>query len=419
MPLCAIGLNHKTAPVEVREQLVFGPDKIDEALHELLGLNGVDESAILSTCNRTEVYLHLQTDEVRAIVQWLGEYHGLAPDALKPYLYFHQDAAMVSHIFSVASGLDSMILGEPQILGQIKDAYRTARRSASLGLLLERLFQQTFAVAKQVRTDTAIGSSPVSVAFAAVTLSKQIFGDLAGHTALLIGAGETIELAARHLHENGLERMIVANRSIDRARDLASQFSGYAIGLHEIGAHLAEADIVIASTASPEPILRLDTVKKAVKRRKHRPIFMVDLAVPRDIEPAVDKLDDIYLYTVDDLEQVVQEGLQSRQQAAEQARELIETHANHYMGWLHSLEAVETIREYRDQANATRDAVLAKARRLLRNGRDPDQALQFLAHTLTNKLIHAPCSNLRQACHEQRTDFVDAARRLLSLDDGK
>ncbi|MGB0712575.1 MAG: glutamyl-tRNA reductase [Gammaproteobacteria bacterium] len=418
MPLLAIGLNHKTAPVDIREQVAFGPEHIADALRQLRDAPGVEETAILSTCNRTELYVHSASDNPAAVIDWISRFHHLPREKVAPYLYIHDNETMVRHMLSVASGLDSMVLGEPQILGQIKDAYRKAQENGVLGALLEKLFQHTFSVAKQVRTDTAIGSSPVSMAFAAVSLSKQIFGELTDQTALLVGAGETIELAARHLHESGLERMIVANRSVDRARDLAAQFQGYAIGLGEIDAHLAEADIVIASTASPDPLITKAMAKQAIKRRKHAPIFMVDLAVPRDIESDCSDLQDIYLYTVDDLEQVVQEGMKSRQEAAEEAREIVETQAAHYMGWMRSLEAVDTIRDFRERSHAARDEVLDKAQRLLRNGKSAEEALEFLANTLTNKLTHAPCIQLRKAMEQGQADYVDLARDLLDLGEG-
>ena len=416
MPLFALGLNHKTAPIDVRERLAFGPERLPEALDALSRMRGVDEAVILSTCNRTELYVQGETARTDSVVDWMERFQAPNGKRVRPYLYEHREEAMVRHVLRVASGLDSMVLGEPQILGQIKDAYRRAHAAGALGVHLEKLFQHSFSVAKQVRTDTAIGSSPVSMAFAAVRLSQQIFGSLADQTALLVGAGETIELAARHLHEQGLERMVVANRSVDRARDLAARFQGYAIGLEEIPAHLAEADIVIASTAGEQPLITRTMAEQAVRRRKHAPIFMVDLAVPRDIEATVGEMDDIYLYTVDDLEQVVQEGVNSRREAAEAAGEIIDAQAAHYMGWLRGLDAVDAIRAYREGASAHRDAVLEKARRMLDAGKDPDKTLEFLAHTLTNKLTHAPCVNLREAMREGRREWVEHARALLNLD---
>ena len=356
MPLFALGLNHKTAPVDVRERLAFSPDALPQALDALSRTAGVDEAVILSTCNRTELYVQGEAARSAPVMAWLSRFRTLDDARLRPYLYEHRDEAMVRHVLRVASGLDSMVLGEPQILGQIKDAYRQAHAAGVLGAHLQKLLQHSFSVAKQVRTNTAVGAGPVSVAFAAVRLSQQIFGSLDDQTALLVGAGETIELAARHLHEHGLERMVVANRSVERARDLATRFRGYAIGLDEISAHLAEADIVIASTAGAEPLITRAMAEQAVRRRKHAPIFMVDLAVPRDIEAAVGAMDDIYLYTVDDLAQVVQEGQNARREAAGAAGEIIDVQAARYMDWRRGLGAVDAIRAYREQARSHRDA---------------------------------------------------------------
>jgi glutamyl-tRNA reductase len=351
--------------------------------------------------------------------QWVSSFHGLDAGLVNPYLYIHRDREAVSHLFAVASGLDSMILGEPQILGQVKNAFQTAQNAGAVGKLLGRLFQATFAVAKQVRTDTAIGSSPVSVAFAAVTLARQIFADLSAQTALLVGAGETIELAARHLHQHGIGRMIVANRTVERAHGLAAQFDGFAIALTEIAAHLPEADIVISSTASPLPILGKGTVESALKKRRHRPVFMVDIAVPRDIEPEVAELEDVYLYTVDDLEEVIQENMRSRQEAAEQAKEIIETHADEFMGWLRSLDALTVIQDFRSRAESIRDEVLDKALRQIAAGKPAEEALQFLATTLTNKLLHAPSTQLRAAGSNGQIQLLEAASTLFQLGTGR
>jgi glutamyl-tRNA reductase len=415
MPILALGLNHKTAPVAVRERVTFGPDIIVGALHDLLQQPEVEESLILSTCNRTEIYCTVNDTGGEPVSRWLGRFHGLPSDRINPYLYTHFDQDAVSHLLRVASGLDSMVLGEPQILGQVKQAFQTACRARSCGKLLGRLFQHTFSVAKQVRTDTAIGSSPVSVAFAAVSLARQIFSELSEQTALLIGAGETIELAARHLHQHGIGRMVVANRTVERAHTLAAQFDGYAISLTEIATHLPEADIVISSTASPLPVLGKGTVESALKKRKHRPIFMVDLAVPRDIEAEVGELSDVYLYTVDDLDEVVEENKRSRQEAAEQAREIIDFHTGEFMGWLRSLDAVSLIQDYRGQALQLRDQVLQRALRQLANGKTPEEALGYLAHTLTNKLLHHPSARMRRAGMDGRLELLDAANELFQL----
>jgi len=349
MTILAVGLNHKTAPVDIRERISFGPDILVAALRNLTDTPGIAEGIILSTCNRTEIYCVLDGSQQASVGTWLGEFHGLEPERVDPYLYTHIDKNAVAHLLQVASGLDSMVLGEPQILGQVKSAFQSACAAGTVGKLLGRLFQHTFSVAKQVRTDTAIGNSPVSVAFAAVSLARQIFSNLQDQTALLVGAGETVELAARHLHQHGVGHIIVANRTVERAHGLAVQFGGYAIALTELANHLAEADILISSTASPLPVLGKGTVERALKVRKHRPIFMVDIAVPRDIEPEVGDLDDIYLYTVDDLQSVVEEGQRSRREAAEAAREIIDLHTGEFLAWLRSLDAVDLIQEFLDR----------------------------------------------------------------------
>jgi glutamyl-tRNA reductase len=415
MTLLALGLNHTTAPVAIRERVTFGPDIVVAALRSLCDLPGVSEAVILSTCNRTELYCHAEEEQVDAIREWIGDFHGLMINDISSYLYQHRDDDAVNHLLAVSSGLDSLVLGEPQILGQVKAAFQTACDAGHTGKILRRLFQHAFSTAKQVRTDTAIGDSPVSVAFAAVSLARQIFSDISEQTALLIGAGETIELAARHLHQHGVGRVIVANRTVARARDLAEQIDGFAIGLTELPAHLAEADIVIASTASPLPVLGKGMVERALKARRHRPIFMVDIAVPRDIEPEVAELRDVYLYTVDDLEEVIQENLKSRQEAAEQARDIIEFQVGEFREWLGSLDAVDLIADYRANAEAARDEVLGKAQRMLEAGKPPQEVITFLANTLTNKLLHTPSAQLRNAGSAGQRELLEAANKLFQL----
>ena len=312
----------------------------------------------------------------------------------------------------VACGLDSMVLGEPQIAGQMKEAYARANESGTLGQLLGKLYQRVFAVSKQVRTDTGIGSSPVSVAFAAVSLAKQIFGDLEETTVLLVGAGETIELTTRHLHSQGVKKIIIANRSIERAQKLADEFAAEAISLQHIATHLHRSDIVISSTASPLPIIGKGTVERALKQRKHEPIFMVDLAVPRDIEPEVSELDDIYLYSVDDLQSVINENMESRLQAAEQAREIIDTQVSHFLSWQRSLGAVDVIAQIRQHTQDLSNEVLSKAKKQLAAGQDAEQVLEFLANTLTNKFLHQPSTQLRQASQDNRDHILDIAQNL-------
>lgn len=416
MYLIVLGINHRTAPVEVRGQVTFPPEQLARALAELTALDDVHEAAILSTCNRTEVYCTRDDTASEAVADWLCRFHKIDPGTLQPHLYNYLEAEAVRHILRVAAGLDSMILGEPQILGQMKDSYQQALQANSLDTLVNRLFQHTFSVAKQIRTDTAIGASPVSVAFAAVSLARQIFGRLEKQTALLIGAGETIELTARHLHERGIGKIVIANRTVSRAHDLAAQFDGYGIELDEIPAHLAEADIVISSTGSSEPVITRGQVKKALKKRKHRPIFMVDIAVPRDIATDVAELDDIYLYTVDDLQQVIEENLHSREEAAQQAEEIIDVQVERFMAWMRSLNAVPTVRAYRDYAKSLGARELEKATRQLANGRPPQEVAETLTRNLIRKLTHNPSVNLRSAAAEGETGLFEAVRTLFHLD---
>ena len=416
MTLVAFGINHKTAPVDIREKVSFAPEKIPYALKDLTSNSDFNEAAILSTCNRTEIYCGMKEYNENRVVEWLSDFHRLESGKVRPYTYLHPDHDAVRHMLRVASGLDSLVLGEPQILGQMKTAFTAANEAGTTGKILNRLFQHTFKSAKQVRTDTAIGSSPVSVAFAAVSLGKQIFGDLSGKSVMLIGAGETIELAARHLHEQGIGKMIVANRTVEKAHKLTEEFGGYAISLTEIPDHLSEADIVISSTASPLPILGKGAVESALKDRRHQPMFMVDIAVPRDIEPEVDNLEDVYLYTVDDLQEVIQENMKSRQDAAKQAEEIIDTQVVHFMDWVDAQGSVSTIRAFRAQADRTREEMLIKSRKMLAAGEDPQHILDVLAHQLTNKLIHSPCSQLRSAGNDERNNLIGATRTLFNLD---
>lgn len=417
MPLIALGINHRTAPVELREKIAITGERVTDALRDLISMPTVNEAAILSTCNRTELYCGLEVNQPAALTSWLSRFNNLDPGLIKPHLYSHPNELAVRHMLRVAGGLDSMILGEPQILGQIKAAYQAASEAGTLDISLSKLFQHSFSVAKQIRTDTAIGESPVSVAFSAVNLAKQIFSNFKEHTALLIGAGETIELAARHLCDQNLGRTIVANRTPETAHRLAAVFKGYGIGLDEIPAHLAEADIVISATASEQHILTADMVRAALKGRRHRPVFMVDIAVPRDIDPLVAKLEDVYLYTVDDLQELIDEGLRSRKEAALQAEEIIDVQVEHFMAWLRAQGAVSTIREYREQAQQQRDEVLVKAKQMLANGKEPQRVLEFLANTLTNKLTHVPSVQIRKAAENEDTGLLLAAIALFKLDE--
>jgi glutamyl-tRNA reductase len=417
MQLAICGINHQTAPVHIRENIAFNDDVLAAALDSLRQQANVVEAVIVSTCNRTEIYCHLEEHNNTAIAEWLHDFQKQTANTLDEFLYYHTDEDAIRHLLRVACGLDSMVLGEPQILGQIKTAYTNALNANAIDKCLGRLFQHSFTVAKQVRTDTAIGNSPVSVAFAAVSLAKQIFSDLSASTALLIGAGETIELTARHLRDNNIGRIIIANRTIERAHTLAEQVNGYAISLGEMPGHLAEADIVISSTASQLPILGKGIVESALKARKRRPIFMVDIAVPRDIEPEVGDLEDIYLYCVDDLHGIIEENLQSRRDAAEQAEEIIDSQVDHFNAWLRSQDAVPVIRSLRANAEQESQQLVEKALKQLEQGTDAEQVVTDLARTLTNKLLHEPSRQLRQSGFDTDNNLLDAARRLFNIKD--
>lgn len=416
MGFLAIGINHKTAAVDVRERVAFSPEHLAEALQRMRADTATQEVAILSTCNRTEVYCTQDSPDASRVLQWLADYHGLPTEQLTGSSYQYQEADAVRHMMRVAAGLDSMVLGEPQILGQMKDAWQAARTAGTLGPRLDRLFQSTFNTVKQVRTETAIGENPVSVAFAAVSLSRQIFSDLRRSTALLIGAGETITLVARHLHQQGVSKIIVANRTLERARQLTDELGARAIVLHQIPEVLAECDIVISSTASPLPILGKGAVERALRQRRHKPMFMVDIAVPRDIEPEVGRLADVYLYTVDDLHEVIEENRRSRQGAADAAERMIELGTDDFMQRLRALAAVDVLRRYRQKAEGLRDQELARALARLQRGGDPAAVLSELARGLTNKLLHTPSVQLKQMSAAGRGDALALAQELFALD---
>ena len=416
MPLIALGLNHLTAPLALREQVAFDADSAPQALAELTRLDGVDEALILSTCNRTELYCSVAAGAESAPLRWLHRHYDLPGGRLDEFLYRHEEDEAVRHMFRVATGLDSMVLGEPQILGQVKDAYQLARQAHTLQAPMERLLQNTFAVAKRVRTDTRIGAHPVSVAFTAVRLVERLFTDLRGATVLLVGAGETIELAARHLVDKRVPRLLVANRTLENAQALAARIGGYAVTLGELPQHLAEADIVISSTASRTPVITRAMVAAAIARRRHRPMFLLDIAVPRDIEAEVADLQDVFLYSIDDLRQVIDAGLRSREAAAREAEAIIDLQVEHYMAWRRALTVDNPVIALRTRAEAQRDEVLARARALIAAGKSPDEAMAYLANTLTNKLLHAPSARLREAALKGESDLLHAAGRLYGLD---
>ena len=415
MPLFILGLNHNTAPVEIREQVVFTGEGVDRALAAVTGLDGVSEAVVLSTCNRTELYVEGTSDGLTAARDWLCEDQSLQGAAAESLFSLEQEDA-IRHLFRVACGLDSMVLGEPQILGQLKDAFRQAEVSESVGSNLSRLFHHTFSVAKKVRTDTEIGSSPVSVAYAAVSLANQFFAGFSQHTALLIGAGVTVELVAKHLYAKDIGRLFVANRDLERAQKLAGHFDGFALPLSELEGTLPEADILISSTASTEPVVTLEQMQASIKARKRKPVFAVDIAVPRDLEASIADLDDVYLYTVDDLDKVIMEGQSNREAAAVDANRILDDETRRYLSIERSKEVAPIITALRDHGDDLRSQVLEQARKRLAKGADSDEVLEFVTSALLKKILHKPSVRLRQAGESSDQKFINAASELFGLD---
>jgi len=418
MTLLALGINHKTAPVALRERVAFTPDTLELALNSLLSQPMVQSGVVLSTCNRTELYLSVeqQADLQEKLVRWLCDYHDLREEDVRNSLYWHQDNAAVSHLMRVASGLDSLVLGEPQILGQVKKAFVDSSRDHALSSELERMFQKTFSVAKRVRTETEIGASAVSVAFAACSLARQIFESLSTVNVLLVGAGETIELVARHLREHSVKKLMIANRTRERAQLLADEVGAEVIGLGDIETRLADADIIISSTASPLPIIGKGMVERALKARRNQPMLLVDIAVPRDVEPEVGKLANAYLYSVDDLQAIIEQNMAQRKAAAVQAESIVVQESGEFMAWLRAQSAVETICEYRSQADQVRAELQERALAALQQGADAEKVLQELAHKLTNRLIHAPTKSLQQAARDGDSERLQILRDSLGLE---
>ena len=415
MQLFTFGLNHQTAPLDVRERVVFHAESLVQALRDLVDRRRVNEAAIISTCNRTEVYCN--TEDPKEAVSWLAGYHQLKPHQLDPYLYHLPRERAVKHAFRVASGLDSLVLGEPQILGQFKDAVRTAEAAGTLGLVLNKLFQKTFSVAKTVRSETDIGASTVSMASAAVQLAERIFPSIAGQNVLFVGAGEMIELCAAHFAAQHPRHLTFANRTEARAQHLAERFLGRVISLNDLPAQLAMQDIVVCSTASPLPLIGKGLVESALKARKHRPMLMFDLAVPRDIEAEVGTLNDVFLYTVDDLGKIAREGLVVRQNAVAQAEVIIENHVSDFMHWLGNRDVVPAIRAMRDAAERSRrHEARARASGVSREGKIPQRVLDELSRSLTNKLLHAPTHALNHASEHERDALLETLARLYNID---
>jgi glutamyl-tRNA reductase len=412
MQLYVIGVNHTTAPIEIRENVAFNSEHLGSALRELTS-HDASEAAILSTCNRTELYCGAENPEKP--LNWLSQYHKLDTKSIQPYIYTLPNDEAVKHAFRVASGLDSMVLGEAQILGQFKQSVKIAQEAGTLGTLLHKLFQRTFEVAKEVRTNTDIGANSISMSAAAVKLAQRIFGDISEQKVLFIGAGEMIELCADHFAAQKPKSMMVANRTMERGNALAEKIGSQAILLNDLPERFAEFDIVITSTASQLPIVGLGMVESAIKARRHRPIFMVDLAVPRDIEAEVAELDDVFLYTVDDLAQVVTDGMANRQEAAVDAEIIVTARVENFMQWMKKRDAVPTIKALRDQAEMTRQAELEKALRLIQKGESAEKVLEALSNALTNKFLHAPSHALNQAHGEEHAKLEDVIKLLYQI----
>ena len=432
MALVLLGINHNTANVDFREQVAFPPEKVGDAIQRASSLPGLEELVIVSTCNRTEIYAFVDIDDANdpeapiaearlreqeeILLRWLSDYHGLDQAELQRCSYFHWREDVIRHLMRVACGLDSMVLGEPQILGQIKSAFAVSKDIGVVSGSLGRAFQEAFSIAKEVRTDTAIGENPVSVAYAAVTLAEQIFSDLGSLNALLIGAGRTIELVARHLTDKGVRNIVVANRTLQNAVELGEKFGAEGVLLSDIPEQLVKADIVVSSTNSQLPLLGKGAVESAIKKRRHKPMLLVDLAVPRDIEPQVGDIADAYLYSVDDISGVIEDNVKSRTEAAEQAASIIERGVQEYIRHMRSLNAVNTLRAFREKAESIRDIEVEKALRALDKGSDASSVLESLARSLTNKLIHSPSVQMKKASADGRDDLLLLTRELYDLD---
>jgi len=415
MSLHTVGLNHTTAPLEVRERVTFAPDALTDALRDVTGACAVREAAILSTCNRTEVYF--RDGEPQRVAHWLESVHGLPSDTLRPHLYSLGQDQSVPHAFRVASGLDSMVLGEPQILGQLKQAVRMAESAGSLGLVLNRLFQRTFAVAKDVRSQTDIGSASISMAAAAVKLAERIFPSLGDQRLLLIGAGEMIELAANHFVARKPRSVTVANRTLERGQSLADRLGADAILLNELPERLPQFDIIVTCTASMLPILGKGLLERVIKARRHAPVFIVDLAVPRDVEPEAAALDDLFLYSIDDLAAIVKDNLQIRRESVALAESMIAEQAAHFLRWLDGRNVVPTITALSGHVDDLREVELERARRMLANGMPPDRVLDALARGLTNKFLHGPLAALNTAGEAERAELIALFQRVYRLRD--
>lgn len=413
MSLFALGLSHQTAPVAIRERLAFVPDRLGDALVSMHAVPGIENCAIVSTCNRTELYATGSEASIPALSAWLHQWHEADAGKYREYLYTLRANAAVLHLLKVTSGMDSMVLGEPQVTGQVKQSWSQARECKTLGPVLDRLFQHAFQTSKHVRTETGIGHNPVTLPFAALKLAHQIFGDVEQLGALMVGAGEMIEDCARHFSSQGVARLTIANRSPERAERLAEELDAEAIGLDQLGSALADHDIVIACTGSAVPVVTRPMIQKALRARRQQPLFVVDLSVPRNVEPSIGDIEDVYLYTIDDLRDIAERGHRKRVEALAQADRIVDAQAEAFDRWLNLHATSETLRALRERAFSERDALLAQALRELSAGRAPDEVMQRFGHRLTNRLLHAPSMQIRHAAEIADDDLLEAARKLL------
>lgn len=417
MPLLTTGISHHTATLEIREKIAIARTDYAERVKELHTLDGVEEVVVVSTCNRTEIYSIGPRQSREQVRNWLQTKGGLSDAEMDEHCYVREREQAVRHLFRVSGGLESLVLGESQIVGQLKDSWQMAHEAGGVGKVLDRLFQHAFATGKKIRSKTRIGEHPVSVAYTTVMLARQIFGDLASKTVVLIGAGEMIELCGRHLHDRGVSSLIIANRSLDRATALAEQYDAHAVSLANLQDVLHKADILISSTASQEPVLHAKAIKSALKQRRNQPMFLVDIAVPRDIHPDVGKLGNVYLYTIDDLQKVVDSNLSKRSEAAKSASGDVSEAVGEFMRWLNSARAAVYLQNMHKHARMNSEELVAKALRKIRAGKDPEKVVTQLANTLANRILHLPSTRLRQAAEEQDDELLRVANRLFEPED--
>ena len=417
MPLFTIGISHHTAPIEIREKVAIARSEYSDRVSELCALPGVEEVVVLSTCNRTEIYCLSTEAGTQGLVDWVHRVNDIPAGELDRHLYHHEGEDAARHLVRVASGLDSLVLGETQILGQLKDAWQQAHDADSLGKVLDRLFQHTFNAAKAIRTTSGISDHTVSVAYTAVVLARQIFGNLNSQTVVLVGAGEMVQLCGRYLRDHGTANLLIVNRSRKKAEELAVEMGASAMTLDRLGEALPRADILISSTASPEPVIRKADIKAALRKRRHRPMFLVDIAVPRDIDPEVSKLRDVYLYTIDDLQQVVDENMEQRSAAARSATADVDKSVAAFMRWLSGIRAARTLKRIRDQSHEFEKDLTERALKRLEAGQDATDVLEQMASTLTNKILHLPSKRLRESAESQNYEVLKAVDQIFRKED--